>query len=242
MTDRLWGLLRDLAAQKPISATPEIPELDNLVGTSAESEMTPSEIDCTRTNLSLLRLAVYISGSKSVTSEQVDESLGLLEEWLKSKLEALATDGNSVSPIISQATIFLQSDAPYAPTWRFFHGIFSILDSVKALVSLCSTASRKGSKGAKLPKDRVESLLDLGRKVHQGAHANIRALKKRLSEPGKLGSLMDLVVAGKGIGEDGDQLRCELEKMLDTSSLELFCGELMESWDEALGGILAVRM
>ncbi|KAL3437638.1 N-acetyltransferase B complex non catalytic subunit-domain-containing protein [Aspergillus tetrazonus] len=242
MIDRLWGLLKDLAAQKPILATPEIPELDNVVGASAESEMTPSEIECTRTNLSLLRLAVYISGSKSVTFEQVDESLGLLEEWLKSKLEALATDGNSISPIMSQTTIFLQSDAPYAPTWRFFHGIFSILDSVKALVSLCSTASRKGSKGAKLPKDRVESLLDLGRKVHQGAHANIRALKKRLSEPGKLGSLMDLVVAGKGIGEDGDQLRGELEKMLDTSSLELFCGELMESWDEALGGMLAVRM
>ncbi|KAL5003894.1 N-acetyltransferase B complex non catalytic subunit-domain-containing protein [Aspergillus recurvatus] len=242
MTDRLWGLLKDLAAQKPISAMPEIPKIDNLVGSSAESEMTVPEIECTRTNLSLLRLAVYLSGSKSITSEQVDESLGQLEGWLNSKLEALATDGNCVSPIMSQTAIFLQSDAPYAPTWQFFHGIFTILDSVKGLVSLCSIASKKGSKGAKLPKDRVESLLDLGRKVHQGAHANIRALKEQVSESGKLGSLMDLVVAGKGTGEDGAQLRGELEKTLDTSSLELFCGELMESWDEALGGALAIRM
>ncbi|KAL4978030.1 N-acetyltransferase B complex non catalytic subunit-domain-containing protein [Aspergillus desertorum] len=242
MTDRLWGLLKDLAAQKPISATPEIPELDNLVGASAESEMTPSEIECTRTNLSLLRLAVHLSGLKSITSGQVDESLGQLEVWLNANLDALTTDGNSVSPLMSQTAISLQSDAPYAPTWQFFHGVFSILDSVKALVSLCSTASRKSLKGAKLPKDRVENLLDLGCRVHQGAHANIRALKKRLSESGKLGSLMDLVVAGRGIGEDGAQLRGELEKTLNTSFLELFCGELMESWDEALGGALATRM
>ncbi|KAL4906508.1 hypothetical protein BDW74DRAFT_133702 [Aspergillus multicolor] len=242
MTDRLSGLLRDMAAQKPISAVPEIPELDGLTGASVESEMTLSEIECTNTNFSLLRLAVYLTGSKSVTSEQVDESLSQVEKWLNSKFEALNIVENGVSPIMSETAICLKVDAPYAPTWRFFHAVLSILDSVKALISLCTIASKKASKGAKLPKDRVETLLDQGRKVHQGVQANIRALKKQVSESGKLGSLIDLVITGNGTGEDGAQLRGELEKMLDTSSLELFCGDLMESWDEALGGVLAVRM
>lgn len=242
MTDKLMGLLKDLADQKPVSAAPEIPELSDIVGASAGSEMTFSEIESTKANLSLLKLAVYSSGSKSVTSEQVNESFRQLEEWLNSKLEALATDGGSVSPIMSQTACFLQPGAPYAPTWRFFHTTLSILDTVKALTSLCSTASKKGSKSAKLPKDRVDILQDLGRKVHQSIQTNIRALKNQVSESGKLGSLIDLVMVGGGTGEDGAQIRSELEQILETSSLELFCGELMESWDEALGGVLAMRL
>ncbi|KAL4944916.1 hypothetical protein BDV06DRAFT_186114 [Aspergillus oleicola] len=242
MTDKLLDLLEDMAAQKPISTTPEVPEINTILGASAESEMTSSEIECTKTNLSLLRLAVYLNGSKSVTSEQVQQSLSQTEEWLNSKLKAFGTEETSVSSVMSKTAVFLQLDAPYAPTWRVFHTIFSVLDSVKALVLLCSVASKKGSKVNKLPKDRVESLLDLARKVHQGIQANVRTLKKQVSESGKLGSLIDLVMAGSGTGEDGPQLRGELEKLFDTSSLELFCGELMESWDEALGNVTAVRL
>ncbi|KAL2838147.1 N-acetyltransferase B complex non catalytic subunit-domain-containing protein [Aspergillus pseudodeflectus] len=242
LTDKLLGILKDLANQKPISVAPEVPSLDDLVGTSAESDMTIPEIEGTKTNLNLLKLAVYLSGSKSVTTEQVDESLNQVEEWLNSKLKAVEAEGTTVSPLVSETAIFLQSDTPYAPTWRFFHTIYSVLDSVKAAASLFSIASKKGLKNAKLPKDRVASLLETARKVHQSAQGNARALKKHVSESGRLGSLIDLVTAGIGTGEDGPQLRGELEKTLDTSSLELFCGELMESWDEALGGVLAVRL
>lgn len=242
LTDRLLGLLKDMAAQKPISATTEIPELDTIIGANAESEMTPSEIECTKSNLSLLRLAVYLSGSKFVTSEHVEESFDQLEGWLNSTLKALATDGSNISPLLLETAIFLQSEAPYAPTWRLLHGVLTILDSIKALAQWCSIASKKGSKSAKLPKDRIESLLDLGRKVHQSAQTNILVVKQQVSESGKLGSLIDLVVGGTGTSADGPQLRGELEKTLDTSSLELFCGELMESWDEGLGGVVAVRL
>ncbi|KAL2833431.1 N-acetyltransferase B complex non catalytic subunit-domain-containing protein [Aspergillus cavernicola] len=242
VTDRLFGLLKDMAAQKPITATLDVPGFDDIVSGSSDPEFTPSEIECTNTNLSLLNLAMYLSGSKSVTSGQVDESLSQVEDWLNSKLKALATDQACLSPMMLETAVFSQSDAPYAPTWRFFHAIYSILESVKALVSLCSIATKKGSKTTKLPKYRVEVLLDLGRKVHQSAQANVRALKKQVSESGKLGSLIDLVMTGSGTGEDGPQLRGELEKTFDTSSLELFCGELMESWDEGLGGVLAVRL
>lgn len=242
LADRLLGLLKDMAAQKPISAALEIPELDTIIGANAESELTLSEIECTKSNLSLLQLAVYLSGSKSVTSEQVEKSFDQLESWLNSTLKALATDGSNVSPLLLETAIVLQPEVPYAPTWRLFHGVLTILDSIKALAQLCSIASKKGSKGTKLSKDRVEKLLDLGRTVHQSAQTNILVVKKQLSESGKLGSLIDLVVGGSGTSADGPQLRGEFEKTLDTSALELFCGELMESWDEGLGGVVAVRL
>ncbi|KAL2867944.1 MDM20/NAA25 family protein [Aspergillus lucknowensis] len=242
ITDKLLGFLRDMAAQKPIPVTPEIPSFGDIVGTSTESDMTGWEIQCTKTNISLLKLVVYLSGSNSVAPEQVDESLSQVEEWLNGQLKALATEGALVSPLMSETTIFLQPDTPYAPTWRFFHAIYSIFDSIKAVVSFCSLALKKGSKGAKLSKERVEGLKDLGCRVHQSALTNVRVVKKQVTESGKLGSLIDLVVAGRGTGEDGPQLRDELEKTLNTSSLELFCGELMESWEEALGGLLAVRL
>ncbi|KAL4950244.1 N-acetyltransferase B complex non catalytic subunit-domain-containing protein [Aspergillus filifer] len=246
MTDQLLGLLKDIlkdmAAQKPISTTPGVPEINDILGADAESEMTSSEVECTKTNFNLLRLAVYLSESKSVTSEHAEESLSQIEKWLNSQLKTLDAEENKVSSVMSETAVFLQSDAPYAPTWRFFHTIFSVIDSIKALVLLCSVASKKGSKGNKLAKDRVESLLDLSRKIHQGIQANVRTLKKQVSGSGKLGSLIDLVMAGSGTGEDGPQLRGELEKLFDTSALELFCGELMESWDEALGNVTAVRL
>ncbi|KAI9368067.1 N-acetyltransferase B complex non catalytic subunit-domain-containing protein [Aspergillus egyptiacus] len=243
MTDRLFGLLKDLAFQRPITAVPEVPRFEDLVGENAESELTPSEIDSTRINVSLLKLAVYLTGSKSVTSEQIDESLSQVEVWLDSKLKSFAMDDATVSPVVSETAIFSSSsDVPYAPTWQFFHVIYSSLESLKALVSLCTVATKKGTKGARLPKDRVDNFLDSARKVHQAILANVRALKKQVTESGKLGSLVDLVMTGSSTGEDGPQLRGELEKTFDTSSLELFCGELMESWEEGLAGVLAVRL
>ncbi|KKK20685.1 hypothetical protein ARAM_000334 [Aspergillus rambellii] len=242
MTDKLFGLLKDMAAQKPNLVEPEIPSLEDIVGTSPESDMTPSEVEGARINFHLLRVAVFLSGSKSVTSDQVDQSLSQVEEWLDSSLKDLALGGAAVSPIMSRTAIFLQPEIPYAPTWRFFHNILSILEPVKALLSVCSVALKKGSKNTKLPKDRLETLMGTGRKAHEEIRENIRTLKTHVSEPGKLGSLIDLVITGAGTGEDGPLLQGELEKTLDAASLELFCGELMESWEEGLSGIQTIRL
>ena len=57
----------------------------------------------------------------------------------------------------------------------------------------------------------------------------------------ELGALIDLVLIGEDDSEDG-QLRTELEATLDSAALELFCGGLMESWEEGLEGIFAVAI
>ncbi|KAI3006216.1 hypothetical protein CBS147346_3844 [Aspergillus niger] len=221
MTDHLFDLLKSMTAQKPVSVEPELPRVEDVVGPEAESEMTPSEIESARVNLNILTLALFLNGSKSVTSEQVDNCLTQVEEWLESKLNDVTVNDANVSPVISNTAIYVKSEAPTAPSWRYFHSLFTVLDSLKALSLLYTVGLRKGTKG-KLPKERVEKLADRTRQVHQGVRANVRALKSFISAPGVLGSLTDLVVAGSG-SEDGSQLRTELDKTLDTAALEVFC-------------------
>ncbi|PYH93734.1 putative cytoskeleton organization protein [Aspergillus ellipticus CBS 707.79] len=240
VTDHLFGLLKSMVAQKPVSVEPELPGLEDIVGPEAEAEMTPAEIESAKINLSLLTLTLFANGSKSVSSEQADGCLTLVEEWLDSKLKGVAVNDANVSPVMSTTAICLGGDVPTAPSWRYLHDLFILLDSLKALSLLSSIALRKGSK-SKLSKERVEKLADSMRQVHQNVRTNIRALKSHISAPGVLGSLIDLVVAGPG-SEDGPQLRAELDKTLDMSTLEVFCGELMESWEEGLNGLFAVTL
>lgn len=231
ITDRLFGLLKDLASQKPVSVEAALPSLDEILGSDAASEMTPPEIEATKNNMNLLKLASHLGGSKSITAEEVEGCLKQLEEWLDSKLQQIASNGDKLSPLVSNTAIFLQPGSLSAPSWRFFHESFLILESVRALSQITTIALKKGSK-SKLPKDRVEKLASSMRHAHDCIRANVRSLK--LSEPGMLSGLIDLVLGGTA--RDG------LEKTLDVPALEILCGELMESWEEGLDGMLAVTL
>lgn len=231
ITDRLFGLLKDLASQKPVSVEAALPSLDEILGSDAASEMTPPEIEATKNNMNLLKLASHLGGSKSITAEEVEGCLKQLEEWLDSKLQQIASNGDKLSPLVSNTAIFLQPGSLSAPSWRFFHESFLILESLRALSQITTIALKKGSK-PKLPKDRVEKLASSMRHAHDCIRANVRSLK--LSEPGMLSGLIDLVLGGTA--RDG------LEKTLDVPALEILCGELMESWEEGLDGMLAVTL
>ena len=231
ITDRLFGLLKDLASQKPVSVEAALPSLDEILGSDAASEMTPPEIEATKNNMNLLKLASHLGGSKSITAEEVEGCLKQLEEWLDSKLQQIASNGDKLSPLVSNTAIFLQPGSLSAPSWRFFHESFLILESLRALSQITTIALKKGSK-SKLPKDRVEKLASSMRHAHDCIRANVRSIK--LSEPGMLSGLIDLVLGGTA--RDG------LEKTLDVPALEILCGELMESWEEGLDGMLAVTL
>ena len=231
LTDRLFGLLKDLASQKPVSVEAALPSLDEILGSDAASEMTLPEIEATKNNMNLLKLASHLGGSKSITAEEVEGCLKQLEEWLDSKLQQIASNGDKLSPLVSNTAIFLQPGSLSAPSWRFFHESFLILESLRALSQITTIALKKGSK-SKLPKDRVEKLASSVRHAHDCIRANVRSIK--LSEPGMLSGLIDLVLGGTA--------RDALEKTLDVPALEVLCGELMESWEEGLDGMLAVTL
>ncbi|KAF9884168.1 hypothetical protein FE257_002226 [Aspergillus nanangensis] len=241
ITEHLFTVLRSISLQKSVSDM-EIPSLEDVIDSGAASEMTGAEIESAKVNINLLKLVKYLSGSKSISCEQAEGFLDEVQNWLDCKAKELGMNNSKVSPLMSTTAISLQPTTPLAPSWKTFHTLYLSFECLKAVSGVSAIALKKGSKAAKLPKERVERLVNTMRQVDGDIRSNIRALKSRLSESGVLGSLIDLVVGGEGNGEDGPQLRDEIEKTLDMSSLELFCGELMESWEEGLGGVLAVRL
>lgn len=201
--------------------------------------MTAAEVESAKANLNLLKIASFISGSKSVTSEEANKCLAETEEWLVSKSKHFAS-----STFLSETAISIRSKIPSAPSWRYFHEVFSVLETLKAVSQLASLSSKKASKSAALPKDRVERIVTVTHEIYETIRSSVHTLKSRISESGTLGALVDLVMAGED-GTDGPedkQLRSELDATLDTSALELFCGSLMESWEENLDGVLKVRL
>lgn len=242
VTDRLFTLLKNMAAQKPTGPEADLPTIEELTGSAPESDMTSVEIDNTKLHLALLKIASLLSGSKSVPAEELDGLLTQVEEWLTSTSQTLSSENSQNPAIFSETAVSLQAEKPSAlPSWLYLHHSFSVLETLKAVSLLVSVSARKTSKSTpKIAKDRADRLVALVRQIHDAIKTNTRALKSRVQEPGVLSALVDLVVAGDG--EQGGKLREALESLLDTAALEVFCGALMESWEEGLDGVLAVTV
>lgn len=243
VADLLFSLLKNMAAQKPVIPETEFPSLDDLVGSGAESEMTTTEIENAKINLNLLKATSFLAGSKSITSEEANKLLTETEDILSATASRFSS-----STFLSDTAIPLRSDTPSSPTWKYFHETFSLLDTLKAISQLASVSSRRGSKSPSLPKDSLERLASRVHEIHEIVRSNTRLLKSHVSESGMLGTLIDVVLAGSSSSgnsvddQGGKTLQAELENVLDASSLELFCGSLMESWEENLDGVLIVRV
>lgn len=242
VTEHLFSLIRDIAFQKPNSPDFTLPDPEHFSGPDAESEMTGAEIEALRINTYLLKVAMFMKGSKSVSSEDIDSALAQVIEWLESKLKNLAMDNKDVSKTMSNTAISVRPGTPSAPSWRYLHEMFMTLESAKAAAQIASHASKRGSRPVGLPREPVVRVAALARQVYEGVRANTRALKSRISGSGMLSDLIDLVLAGPGNGEEGKQLNAEMEKMIGMSDLELFSGALMESWEEGLDGVMDVSL
>ncbi|KAL2007064.1 hypothetical protein VTN00DRAFT_8502 [Thermoascus crustaceus] len=241
VTDRLFTLLKNMAAQKPTGPEADLPTVEELTRSAPESEMTSIEIENSKIHLALLKIASLLSGSKSVPADELDGLLTQVEEYLTSTSQTLTSENGQNPAIFSDTTVSLPPEKPSAlPSWLYLHHSFSVLETLKAISLLVSVSSKKTSKSApKISKDRADRLVTLVRQTHEAVKTNTRTLKSRISEPGVLSALVDLVVVG---GAEGGKLRDELENTLDTAALEVFCGALMESWEEGLDGVLGVSV
>ena len=187
--------------------------------------MTTVEVECTKINLNMLKAAASLGSNKN---EEVENLLTEIHAFLSGKADLL----NSLT-FLADTTIALRPETPSAPTWRYFHEIFSLMDTTRAVDQLV------GRKMPKLSKEHASRLASESHRVNQCVVKCSGLLRANLSEPGMLGTLLDIVFSGTNSGgEDNPLLREVLEKMLDASALELFCGELMESWHENLSGCL----
>ncbi|KAJ5647149.1 hypothetical protein N7490_003521 [Penicillium lividum] len=241
ITDQLFSVLKGISIQKPLTREADLPDL-NALSISDTSDQTEAEKENSKIHAEMLKVATYMAGSKLTTAEQADKALGELEDWLNSKKIELTLNESQVSRLIISTGVYLLPDDPTAATWEYLHSIFTLLETLKAASQLATLASRKASKSVKLPKERVERVADLVPQVYELVRLNTRALKQRISRSGVLSTMVDLVVQGPSSSPHSKELEAALNATLDMSDLELFSGSLMESWEEALDGVMGVRL
>ncbi|KAJ5408707.1 hypothetical protein N7509_002590 [Penicillium cosmopolitanum] len=223
VTDQLFSVLKGVAVQRPL--TPEMDLTAASTPSDTAADQTPIEKEIALINWELLKVATFMAGSKATSSEEADNALGKLEDWLNLKKSDLTLD---------EKKLVLLGDICIS--------VFTILESLKAASQLTSLASRKVSKTVKLPKERVERLSALVPEVFELIRANTRSLKSHILAPGLLGLLVDSILYGNESGKYDQELQDTLDKGLDMSSLEISCHTLMESWSSALEGVMAVKL
>ncbi|KAJ5258962.1 hypothetical protein N7524_010518 [Penicillium chrysogenum] len=242
LTDRLFSVLESIGSQKPVVLKLELPQIDKLSLSQTGDDHTDAERDATKIHVELLKVAMFMAGSKAHTSTEIETALGEVENWLKAKREDLALGDTKKSSLIMRTTIKVTQGTPGAPTWEYFHAIWTLVETLKALWNIFDLDSRKALKTAKLPAEQIERLNTLVREVFEDVRSNTRSLKQSLVESATLSTLIDMVKCGDASDEYEKPLQDVLEKVMDESALELFCGELRESWEEAFDGVLAARL
>lgn len=194
-------------------------------------QLTESEADNLAVHKMLARIAVQAKDFPASKQAQIDESLDRLEVWLKSKLEP-QNECVTVRGIL-------------VPSWKFLQASFTALETIQGISLLLSVASKKTSKLSKalsFPKETISKLQSLVTKTEAAIHQQAEDVKATLNEAGVLGKLVDIVT---GRSEDGNQqteIGEAVERQGDASRHETFCGNMKESWEDAVDGILACKI
>ncbi|KAH8693616.1 putative cytoskeleton organization protein [Talaromyces proteolyticus] len=234
--DRVFTTINQLQLQKPVKTDITLPELEE-IALSDLDDMTLAEKRHASIHNVLLKVALLLSDSKSVSGHDIDKVLIQAEQWLLKTLQSISNEST-----LADITISIPSEKPQVPSWQFFHSSFLILETSKALSGILSVAkSKKAPKaGAKPSKEVVERLTKLVNQVEEAVKSNTRTLRSNVMGSGVLGVLTDLIFQ-RHPQKESSELNKDLEETLDASAVEIFCGELMESWEEALGGILFLK-
>jgi N-terminal acetyltransferase B complex non-catalytic subunit len=178
-------------------------------------QLTDAEADNLAIHRALTNIVTQAKDSTTRKQTQTAKHLEELELWLEHKLDP--QDGC----VIVQGIII--------PGWKFLHSSYTALETLQAISLFLSVANKKTSKLSKtlpLPKETLSKLQSLVSKAEAAIHQQAKDIKKGLNEAGVLGGLVD-VIAGSGE---------------ETARQEVYCGEMKESWEDAVEGILACKV
>lgn len=109
--------------------------------------------------------------------------------------------------------------------------------------------AKTGKGKTTIPKPALAEIQSLVVELEKEIHGAVRAVREGINAPGVLGKLVDLGFArdseGEGEGSDGDDLAAladVLEMVSDEVKMETICGKIKDSWEDALDGVLAVKV
>lgn len=200
-----------------------------------EQELTTAEVENIRIHHLLLKLiAALAQNSKPSDPGFIASTVAQVQGWLRDKLSVISPP----SPAELPGVMHLTPDTPsnlYAPSWLYLHGSITLLETLKAITLFTSIQRKSKRKSPSIPRENLEDLETLTKELGDVIKKNARSLKSQIAGAGMLGELVSTVTTGPK-----DALisySTEIEQMIDTTSVELFCGSLMDSWDEALDGV-----
>lgn len=226
---------------------------------ASEQQEEDSLTDTERWNLEchglLAKAALWLgdtSASASVPEEHnVADLLTQLKTWLQKTLESQQKEASPTSSTLGASVAGIQ-----IYIWSSLHTSITRLETLQAVALLLGILGKK-AKTAKgkttIPKPALAEIQALVVELEKGIHGAVRAVREGINAPGVLGKLVDLGFArdgegdgqGKGEGTDGGDLAALadiLEMVSDEVKMETICGKIKDSWEDALDGVLAVKV
>lgn len=189
-----------------------------------------------------LAKAVCLSKTGSIAAQkEFDSLINEIVAWIDKSVQRDATGTVGVNGIGT-------------PTWKFLHTSFTQLETLQTISFFLSlqarrTKSSKADKAILIAKDKLPEYQEKVGQAEKAIHDRAKVLKDGLGLSGVLGKLVD-AAAGR-IEEADDQLinseeykalAAEFADLIDEVALEEYCGGMKESWEDALDGVLQVKI
>jgi N-terminal acetyltransferase B complex non-catalytic subunit len=225
-------------------------------GGSGEARRTQKNEDLTDAELwnlechGLLAKAALLIGdaTASVPQDQVGDLLSQLKAWVQKTLE----DQKNTTAALEEGHFPTKVAGIPIYTWEGLHTSITRLETLQAVALLLGLLGKKAkmAKGKTIPKDALAEIQTLVVELEKEIHDAARKVKEGINAPGVLGKLVDLGFArdgdgdGQGEGENSEvaTLGDILEKASDEVKMETICGKIKDSWEDALDGVLAVKV
>jgi len=165
----------------------------------------------------------------SQTVEDINQCLsGLLRRFREGREIA-----NDKSLRLSQAVII--------PHGQYLHSAYSLLEMCKGISMLLETANTyvKRSRSS-LSKEEAKKLRESVENFYQFIRKDATNIRDYLYKDTVIGELLQVILE-KEEGEE-DSIGKAIGSLIDKSRIEKSCGDLVESWQDAIDGILKVKL
>ncbi|KAL2421185.1 hypothetical protein ABEF95_005400 [Exophiala dermatitidis] len=225
--------------------------VERLTKDGLETGFTTAEKESFEYHQILARIAVLAKDGPTAAAaggpehEQLGELLATLESWLNSGVSKRRNNRDRPS---SGSGAMLAGTGIEIPTWETLHTSLTELETLQIIamtLAVLAAANKKSKSKSKasvaVSRDTLVKLQKLVVDMEDTIHQEARDLKANVNAPGVLGKLVDL-----GLARDEDSelagLADVLDKLCDEVTMETICGRIKDSWDDALDGVLAVKV
>ena len=215
-------------------------------------ELTDVELDNLQVHASLANAAVAMKHPSGQESTSLAQHIADIESWLQGKTSSskASNEANEGSKTERYVLQFGSSDHLLAPSWTYLHHAFSILETLQGTSLLLAVlnpktktkSARSKVQAGSVDKEKISEMQKLVQEVEAAVHESARKLKRELNASGMLGRLMDIGLGRKEQPDEQSTVGKALEGLADATGLEVLCGDMKESWEDALDGILAVKV